>query len=231
MAHSPRPIRPARAKTAFGKIVGGLISPTLANLYMNRFLKHWRQTGRGEAYQARVISYADDFVILSRGHAAEALTWTRQVMTRLGLTLNEAKTSVRDAWQECFDFLGYTFGARRSTTDGHRYLGASPSKKSVQRLKMRVGEVLVPGNQTPWPDICAQLNRLLRGWSAYFSHGTRRAAYRAIDNHVYQNVRYFLIRRHKMSTRGITRFPAEAVFGKLGVLRLRRVHLGTPPCA
>jgi len=218
-------------RSTCGTPQGGLISPTLANLYMNRFLKHWRQTGRGEAYQARVISYADDFVILSRGHAAEALTWTRQVMTRLGLTLNEAKTSVRDAWQECFDFLGYTFGARRSTTDGHRYLGASPSKKSVQRLKMRVGEVLVPGNQTPWPDICAQLNRLLRGWSAYFSHGTRRAAYRAIDNHVYQNVRYFLIRRHKMSTRGITRFPAEAVFGKLGVLRLRRVHLGTPPCA
>ena len=96
---------------------------------------------------------------------------------------------------------------------------------------MRVGEVLVPGNQTPWPDVCARLNRLLRGWSAYFSHGTRRAAYRAVDNHVYQNVRYFLIRRHKMSTRGITRFPAQAVFGKLGVLRLRRVHLGAPPCA
>ena len=218
-------------RSTCGTPQGGVISPMLANLYMNRFLKHWRQTGRGDAYQARVISYADDFVILSRGHAAEALTWTRQVMTRLGLTLNEEKTSVRDAWQECFNFLGYTFGACRSTTDGHRYLGASPSKKSVQRLRMRVGEVLVPGNQTPWPDVCARLNRLLRGWSAYFSHGTRRAAYRAVDNHVYQNVRYFLIRRHKMSTRGITRFPAQAVFGKLGVLRLRRVHLGAPPCA
>ena len=101
----------------------------------------------------------------------------------------------------------------------------------MQRLKTRIGEVLVPGSQTSWPDVCAQLNRLLRGWSTYFSHGTRRAAYRAIDNHVYQNVRYFLIRRYKMSTRGITRFPAEAVFGKLGVLRLRRVHLGALPCA
>src|SRR3954471_14984902 len=70
---------------------GGVISPLLANLYMNRFLKHWRTTGRGAAYRARVISYADDFVILSRGHAAEALAWTRTVMVRLGLTLNEAK--------------------------------------------------------------------------------------------------------------------------------------------
>jgi RNA-directed DNA polymerase len=69
----------------------------LANLYMNRFLKHWRLTGRGEAFRAHVINYADDFVILSRGHAAEALAWTKAVMTKLGLTLNEAKTSLKDA--------------------------------------------------------------------------------------------------------------------------------------
>src|ERR1700760_3279663 len=65
---------------------GGVISPLLANRYMNRFLRHWRTQGRGEAYKAHVVNYADDFVILSRGHAQEALTWTRRVMTRLGLT-------------------------------------------------------------------------------------------------------------------------------------------------
>ena len=89
---------------------GGVVSPLLANLYMNRFLKHWRVTGRGEAFRAHVIAYADDFVILSCGHAAEALAWTKAVMTKLGLTLNEAKTSVKDARKERFDFLGYTFG-------------------------------------------------------------------------------------------------------------------------
>jgi RNA-directed DNA polymerase len=46
---------------------GGVASPLLANIYMNRFLKHWRLTGRGEAFRAHVVSYADDFVILSRG--------------------------------------------------------------------------------------------------------------------------------------------------------------------
>ena len=69
---------------------GGVISPMLANLYMNRFLKYWRRSGRGEAFQAQVVTYADDFVILSRGYAKQALDWTRQVMTRIGLTLNEA---------------------------------------------------------------------------------------------------------------------------------------------
>ena len=89
---------------------GGVASPLLANIYMNRFLKYWRLTGRGEAFRAHVIAYADDFVILSRGCAAEALAWTKAVMTRLGLTLNEAKTSLRNARQERFDFLGYSFG-------------------------------------------------------------------------------------------------------------------------
>lgn len=210
---------------------GGVISPLLANLYMNRFLKHWRSTGRGDAYRAHIIAYADDFVILSRGHAAEALAWTRAVMAKLGLTLNETKTAVRDARRERFGFLGYSFGPHRFRKDGHWYLGASPSKKSVQRLKTTVSDLLVPGNTGTWPEIRDRLNRVLRGWSTYFGHGTRLPAYRAIDNHVYQRVRHFLTRRHKVPSRGTRRFPAETVFGPLGVLRLRQVHLGAPPCA
>ncbi len=92
---------------------GGVISPLLANLYMNRFLNYWRITGKGEALQAQVVNYADDFVILSRGYAEQVSNWTRQVMTRIGLTLNEAKTSIRQARQERVDFLGYTFGPYR----------------------------------------------------------------------------------------------------------------------
>jgi RNA-directed DNA polymerase len=210
---------------------GGVISPLLANLYMNRFLKHWRRTGRGEAYRARVVSYADDFVILSRGCAAEALAWTRAVMTRLGLALNETKTVIRNARHERFDFLGYSFGPHHYRKDGHWYLGASPSKKSVLRLKAKVSDILVPGNTGNWHEVRDRLNRLLRGWSAYFGYGTRLPAYRAVDNHVYERVRRFLVRRHKVPSHGITRFPREAVFGALGVLHLRRVHLGPPPCA
>jgi RNA-directed DNA polymerase len=210
---------------------GGVISPMLANLYMNRFLKHWRSTGRGEAYRADVVSYADDFVILSRGCAAEALAWTQAVMTKLGLSLNEKKTTLRDARRERFDFLGYSFGPHHYRKDGHWYLGASPSKKSVLRLKAKVSNILVPGNVEAWPDVRNRLNRLLRGWSAYFGYGTRLPAYRAADNHVYERVRRFLVRRHKVPSHGTNRFPREAVFGALGVVHLRRVHLGPPPCA
>ena len=210
---------------------GGVISPILANVYMNRFLKHWRTTGRGEAFRAHVISYADDFVILSRGHATEALAWTKAVMTRLGLALNEVKTSVRNARQERFDFLGYTFGPHHYRKDGHWYLGASPSRKSVQRLKDKVGEILVPGNMGAWPDVRDRLNRLLRGWSGYFGYGTRLQAYRAIDHHVYDRLRHFLTRRHNVKGRGTRIFSHDVVFGELRVLCLRHVHLGPPPCA
>jgi RNA-directed DNA polymerase len=210
---------------------GGIVSPMLANLYMNRFLKYWQITGQGPNLSAQLVTYADDFVILSRGHAAEALAWTRQVMTRLGLSLNEAKTTVREARTERFDFLGYTFGPHRYRKDGHWYLGASPSKKSVIRLKHKVADLLHPGNQDPWPMVCDRLNRMLRGWSTYFGYGTRLMAYRAVDNYVYERARRFLVRRHKVQSRGTTRFSDEAVFGELGVLRLRRVQLGPPPCA
>jgi RNA-directed DNA polymerase len=208
---------------------GGVASPLLANIYMNRFLKHWRVTRRGEVFRAFVVSYADDFVILSRGCAAEALAWTKAVMTKLGLTLNEAKTSVRDARNERFDFLGYTFGPHRDWKDGHWYPGASPSKKSVQRIKARIGELLRPGDKGPWPEVRARVNRLLTGWSAYFGYGARLPAYRAVDRHVHDRVRHFLARRHKEPGRGVRRFSHAEVFGNLGVQRLQRVQVGPPP--
>src|SRR6266446_9911303 len=199
---------------------GGVASPLLANIYMNRFLKHWRLTGRGEAFRAHIVNYADDFVILSQQSAAEALAWTQAVMTKLGLSLNEAKTSVKDARTERFDFLGYTFGPHCYQRNGNRYLGASPSAKSVKRVKLKVNEVVVPGNMKPWTEVRDQLNRLLRGWSAYFCYGTRGRAYKAVDHHVCGRVRHFLRRRHKVPSRGTERFPSDLIFGGLGVLPL-----------
>ena len=192
----------------------------LANLYMNRFLKYWRITGRGELFQAQIVNYADDFVILSRRKAAGALDWTRSVMSRIGLTLNEAKTHIRQANSERFDFPGYTFGPHRFRKDGSVYLGMSPSQKSVARLRQKVGDMLVPWNVAPWPEVRDRLNATLRGWSNYFCLGDRYPAYRAVNHYVYQRVRVFLRRRHKVPSLGTAQFSDRVVFGKLGVLRL-----------
>jgi RNA-directed DNA polymerase len=210
---------------------GGVISPLLANIYMHRFLRAWRDRGKDEQYQARVINYADDFVILSRGHAAEALTWTRWAVTHLGLTLNETKTCLRNAQRESFDFLGYTFGQDRYRKTGQTYLAAKPSKKSVQRLKAKVRARLRPGNQGTWAEVRDGVNRVLRGWAAYFSYGSRATAHRAVDNYVYACASHFLRRRHKVSTRGTRRFSAEQVFGPLGVVRMRPLPVSPRSCA
>ena len=200
---------------------GGVISPLLANLYMNRMLKGWRQTKRGEQFQARIVSYADDFVILSRGKAVEALGWARGTLTRLGLTLNEAKTSIRNARKERFDFLGYTFGPHFSRRTGREYTGYSPSKKSVNRIKEKVGEHLKPGNVNPWEEVRDQLNRKLRGWKAYFGLGSPTKAYEVLDEHVEERVRHFLRRRHKVQSQGTRQFSMKRIYGELGVFRLR----------
>jgi RNA-directed DNA polymerase len=205
-------------KNKLGTPQGGVVSPLMANLYMNRFLKHWRIRRCSEAFCGRVISYADDFVIVSRGRARQSLKWTQGVMGKLGLRLNEDKTVVRDARKEHFDFLGYTFGSVCFKETGKPYMGASPSKKSIGRLKQKVGGILRPGEKGAWPDVCTRLNALLRGWCTYFCYGTTQIAYRAVERNVYNRVRLFLVERHKVRSQGIRRFPSEKVFGELGVL-------------
>ena len=165
---------------------------------------------------------ATHLVILSRGHAAEALAWTERTMTRLGLSLNRTKTRLCNARSERFDFLGYSFGPHRFRPTGRVFTGASPSKKSVQRLRDKVRAILTPGNMDSWDEVRDRLNRLLRGWGAYFSPGFHSDSDRAIEVHLYNRVRNFLVRRRKLPTRGSRHIHMRDVFGPLGVLHLRQ---------
>jgi RNA-directed DNA polymerase len=204
---------------------GGVISPLLANIYMHRFLRYWRQSGKAEQLRARIVNYADDFVILSRGKAQEALEWTGQVMGRLGLTLNAAKTCVRDARKQTFDFLGYTFGRQMVyTATGWRAMAARPSARSVARVKRKLHEVLRPWNTGSWPEVAERVNRIVVGWSNYFSYGTLFSAYRAVDNHLYDRVRHFLRRRHKIKSGGMSLLPTGQSLGQWGIVRLLDVR-------
>ena len=133
------------------------------------------------------------------------------------------------AKQERFDFLGYTFGPHRCKKDGHGYWGASPSAKSVARLRRKVREELRPSEAGCWEEVSGRLRRVLAGWSNDFSYGTRLLAYRALDKHVKERVRGLLRRRRKVSPRGARQFSDQVVVGKLGVVRLRRIQMGPPP--
>jgi RNA-directed DNA polymerase len=105
---------------------------------------------------------------------------------------------------------------------------ASPSKKSVQRLKTKIGDLLVPSNIDPWPEVCDKLNRSLRGWSNYFGYGSRSKAYRSVDQYVFERTRRFLARRHKVQGRGNRRFTFDVIHRELGVLCLQRLPRAAP---
>jgi len=209
---------------------GGVVSPLLANIYFHRFLRAWKERGMGERLEARVVNYADDFVILSRGRAPQALQLTRHWMTSLKLTLNEKKTACRNARRESFDFLGYTFGLMYHRPTGRRYLGVMPSRKAVARLRDRMRAILQPTNVGSWPQVVAQVNPVLRGWANYFSYGQATRAFWWVDAFVLRRVRCFLKRRHKVPGQGTRRFRPEWVFGDGGVfclgawLRARASH-------
>src|SRR5260370_37882341 len=113
-------------------------------------MKVLRLRGLDQRYGARLVNYADDFVVLCRYGAAEVLAQSRRWFTQMGLTLNEQKTRLCDGRREAFTFLGYTFGPMRYRKDGHWYLGAAPAKKAVKPGKGRIRQSRRPANQEPW---------------------------------------------------------------------------------
>ncbi len=142
---------------------------------------------------------------------------TRDLMRRIKLELNEEKTRIVNARIESFDFLGYTFGPMHSPRNGARYLGAAPSKARVRRLRQAVYRYLSPHNQSPVDEMVAHLNRLLVGWGNFFSYGTVTKTYRQIDRYVADRLRQFLVRRHKIRSRGTRQFPNRRLYREYGL--------------
>jgi group II intron reverse transcriptase/maturase len=121
---------------------GSPISPLLANLYMRRFVLAWKMLGLERSLGSRIVTYADDLVILCRkGKAEEALSRLREIMGKLKLTVNEEKTRICKVPEGEFDFLGYTFGRMYSARTGKAYLGYRPSRKSIKRMVDNVHEL------------------------------------------------------------------------------------------
>ena len=187
---------------------GSPLSPLLGNLYMRRFVLGWKRRGVEDRLQARIVSYADDYVICCKGDVDEALAQMREMMRRLKLTVNEAKTRVCYLPQERFDFLGYTFGRYYSPQTGQAYLCPWPSKRSVQRLIGAIRETTE--RRTSWreaDEVVRTINRKLLGWANYFSLGPTGKAYRTINQYTPRRLCWWLCRKHKVRNSWASRFP------------------------
>jgi RNA-directed DNA polymerase len=206
-----------------GSPQGAPISPLLANLYIRRFVKGWKTGGHEKRLEARIVNYADDFVICCRGTAQEAMSVMRRMMSRLKLTVNEQKTRLCRLPDETFDFLGYTFGRNYDCRTGEPYLGPRPAQKKIDRLCGEISELTT--RRTAALDVEEQMqriNRKLRGWSNYFRLGTISKAYRRINGHVRHRVRQWLRAKFKEQGQGTTRFPDGYLHQELGLYQLQR---------
>lgn len=207
--------------TGRGTPQGAPISPLLANLYMRRFVLGWKTLGHEQRFQARIVNYADDFVICCRGTADKAMTTMRNMMETLKLTVNETKTHVCRLPEEQFDFLGYTFGRFYSPRTGRAYIGTRPSKKKVQRLCRETSEMTVSSTTLLDEEVMiGRLNRKLIGWANYFRLGAATRAYRVIDQHVTRRLRQWLCRKHKVQNGKYIRFPDPFLYQQLGLAKL-----------
>jgi RNA-directed DNA polymerase len=207
--------------TRRGTPQGSPISPLLANLYMRRFILGWKTLGHEHALRAKIVNYADDFVILCRGTADEAMPVMRSMMDRLKLTVNEQKTRLCRLPNETFDFLGYTIGPFWSRNKRRMVLGTRPSRKSVAKVKAKISE-LTGRHQVllDEAEVVRRINKVLQGWGNYFSRGPVSSAYRNIDLHTRQLFRKWLVDKHKKAGRGINRYPDSYLFDELGLIRL-----------
>src|ERR1700739_1422267 len=201
---------------------GSPISPLLANLYMRRFVLGWEKLGMGQRLGSRIVTYADDLVILCRGgKAEEALRWMHQLMGKLKLTVNAEKTRICRGPEGEFDFLGFTFGRMYSPRTGQARLALRPSKKSIRRMIETIHELTIrSGAWQETTGLVAKLNRALRGWANYFEVGSVTKAYPALDNYTARRVRGGWRFKNKGRRRGGGTYPLSHLYGHYGLVRL-----------
>jgi RNA-directed DNA polymerase len=183
--------RPRRRRPTQGTPQGGVISPLLANLYLHWFdVRFHRREGPAVWAQARLIRYADDFVILAKVISPRVVDWVEATVEGwLGLTINRTKTRVvalEPTGEGQMTFLGYTFRYEPDQFGREgRYLAAFPSDRAVTRCRAAVRRLVnTRRGWVPLPVLIEQVNRMLRGWAQYFRFGYPRRAYRAVNGYV-----------------------------------------------
>jgi RNA-directed DNA polymerase len=216
--------RPSRAKK--GTPQGGVVSPLLANLYLHWFDKVFHRPGGPAAWAgAKLVRYADDFVVLARREDQRLVEWIEaKIENWMDLEINREKTRVVNLGQQgsSLDFLGYTFRFDRPRVGkGGRYLNMFPSKKSLARERDRLRELTGTRNCfEPIPVLIKEINIHLRGWSNYFGQGYPRRAFREINEFIRERLRRHLSRRSQRPWHPPKGTTSYKQFIKMGLIYL-----------
>jgi RNA-directed DNA polymerase len=210
---------------------GSPMSPLLSNCYFRRFILAWRDFGYQGKFNARVVNYADDYVICcSPNTSTSANEVMRQIISRIGLEVNQDKTQVIDLKTKGhFDFLGYSIGSFVNK-DGEYYYGTRPSKKSLKKVIQKIHDE----TSRQWLFSTAEIrvsviNLILRGWCGYFNQGPVLPSYKIVKRYTERRFRRWLVNKHKLrGTTGYRQFPDEFLYNKLGLYKLVQVMADVP---
>jgi RNA-directed DNA polymerase len=211
---------------------GGVISPLLANIYLNLFDRLFRSYCRATGTAAELIRYADDFVILMRGRVERTGEKVQQILEGLALKLNEDKTRVLDARQKSFEFLGFSFRRQRSSKSGKLIALVEPSRKSEQRFRDEVRSLTARWTHcVPQQEVVQRVNRYVQGWVNYFHLHNSTRVFTRQRFFLEQRMRKYLQKRRQRRGNGLIQWPASRLYRELGLYAIpvhaayRRVHM------
>jgi RNA-directed DNA polymerase len=200
---------------------GGVISPLLANIYLHVLDRIWKEKRVQENYGARLIRYADDFVVLCPGPTEKILQGIKMVLAGLRLRLNEEKTRVIDVREESFDFLGFAVQVVKSSKTGKFFPLIRPSQKAMVRVKAEIRALTCRRSLAlPTEVVIAKLNEVVRGWVGYFYYGNCSRDLNRVKGFLDERVRIYLRRKHGQKSRGYMRYPARYFYKTLELYKI-----------
>jgi len=197
---------------------GGVISPLLANIYLNRFDRMFRSYCRASGLVAELVRYADDFVIVMRGRVEQTREKVEQMLEMLALKLNPDKTQVVDARCQRFDFLGFSFRRERSAATGKMIVLVEPSRKSEQRFRDEVRGLT--GRWTycrTQQEVIDGVNRYVQGWVNYFYVHNSTRVFARQRFFLEQRLRKYLQKRRQIRGFGYRQWPTAKLYRELGL--------------
>jgi RNA-directed DNA polymerase len=202
---------------------GGVISPLLSNLFLHLLDRIWERRGLQQRLGARIVRYADDIVVLCRKGTEQPMAVLRQILERMGLSLNEDKTRVVDAYQGKFDFLGFEIWRGKSRRTGNHYAHVQPSKKSLKTIKDRITRLTARTRTVmPMDWLVSEVNATVRGWVGYFHFRNCSKTLGRVRWHLEERMRTHLRKRHKIRDRkaGNARFTERDLYAKYGLYKV-----------
>lgn len=197
---------------------GGVVSPLLANVYLNVLDTLWVIKKVQERLGARLVRYADECVILCRGNTDRMLKGVKRVFEDLGLTLNEEKTHVVDARQESFHFLGFTIGMKRGRKTGKKYPHAEPSKEAQKHVRAEIKQLTTQRySAIPTEVVIRRVNEVARGWVGYYHYGNCTKTMSSLGRYLVYRMRTYLRRKHHYHSLGYRAYPDRYFYDTLGL--------------